>query len=61
MTPIGKAPAARYEISIDGVPRWHRDRKETVIEAAARLMLKYPHSVVAVKGPEERSGGSVQK
>jgi hypothetical protein len=32
------APAARLEISIDDVPRSHRDRKEIAIEAAARLM-----------------------
>ena len=49
MTAIGKAPAARFEISIDGVPRSYRDRKEIAIEATARLMAKYPHSAVAVK------------
>jgi len=41
-----KAPAAR---SVDGVPRSHRDRKEIAVEAAGRLMAKYPHSAVAVK------------
>ena len=41
------APAARLEISIDGVPRSHRDRKEIAIEAAARLMGS--HSLVTVK------------
>ena len=46
---IGKAPAARFEISIDGVPRSHRDQRDMAIEAAAQLMLKYPNSVVAVK------------
>jgi hypothetical protein len=46
---IGKAPAARFEISIAGVPRSHRDRKEIAIEAAGRLMIKYPHSLVMVK------------
>ena len=49
MTTAGKAPAARFEISIDGVPRSHRDRKEMAIEAARWLMAKYPHSAVAVK------------
>jgi hypothetical protein len=34
-TPIGKAPAARFEISIDGVPRSHRDQQDMAIEAAA--------------------------
>ena len=45
MTTAGKAPAARYEISIDGVPRSYRDRREIAVEAAGRLMTKYPHSV----------------
>jgi hypothetical protein len=49
MTPIGKAPAARFEISIDGVPRSHRDQRDMAIEAAAQLMFKYPNSAVAVK------------
>ena len=49
MTAIGKTPAARFEISIDGVPRSHRDQRDMAIEAAAQLMLKYPNSVVAVK------------
>jgi hypothetical protein len=38
-----------FEISIDGVPRSHRDQRDMAIEAAAQLMLKYPNSVVAVK------------
>ena len=46
---LGKTPAARFEISIDGVPRSHRDLKQIAIEAAARLMIKYPNSLVAVK------------
>ena len=49
MTAIGKAPAARFEISIDGVPRSYRDWREIAVEAAGRLMAKYPHSAVAVK------------
>jgi hypothetical protein len=48
-TPIGKAPAARFEISIDGVPRSHRDQQDMAIQAAAQLMLKYPNSAVAVR------------
>ena len=51
------APAARLEISIDGVPRSHRDRHEIAIEAAARLMAKYPHSPVAVKDLQAGKGG----
>ena len=46
---LGKTPAARFEISIDGVPRSHRDLKQIAIEAAARLMIKYPNSLVAVR------------
>jgi hypothetical protein len=57
MTPLGKAPGARFEISIDGVPRSHCDRREIAVEAAGRLMAKYPHSAVAVstcKAGEDR-------
>ena len=53
---LGKTPAARFEISIDGVPRSHRDLKQIAIEAAARLMIKYPNSLVAVKESWERKG-----
>ena len=49
MSTIGKAPSARFEISVDGVPRSYRDRKDIAVEAAGRLMAKYPHSAVAVK------------
>jgi hypothetical protein len=49
MTAIGKTPAARFEISIDGGPRSHRDQRDMAIKAAAQLMLQYPNSVVAVK------------
>ena len=48
-TPIEKAPAARFKISIDGVPRSHRDQRDMASEAAAQLMLKYPDSAVAVR------------
>jgi hypothetical protein len=40
MTAIGKTPAARFEISIDGVPRSFRDRREIAIEVAAQLMRR---------------------
>ena len=46
---LGKAPGARFEISVDGVPRSHRDQRDMAIEAAAQLMFKYPNSAVAVK------------
>lgn len=48
--------SARFEISVDGMPRLHRDRKEIAIQAAARLMIKYPHSLVAVKDGKPGSG-----
>jgi hypothetical protein len=59
-TPIGKAPATRFEISIDGVPRSHRDRKEIALDAAVRLMLKYPKSAVAVKDLQSGKGVAVK-
>ena len=50
--------SARFEISVDGMPRLHRDRKEIAIQAAARLMIKYPHSLVAVKDLKSGKPGS---
>jgi hypothetical protein len=44
-------------VSIDGTPSSYRDRKGIAIEAAGRLMAKYPHSAVAVK--DLQSGKSV--
>jgi hypothetical protein len=42
--------ASRHNpVSIDGVRRSHRDRREIAVEAAGLLMAKYPHSAVAVK------------
>jgi hypothetical protein len=29
---LGKAPGARFEISIDGVPRTYRDQRDTALE-----------------------------
>jgi hypothetical protein len=40
MTAIGKTPAARFEISIDGGPRSHRDQRDMAIKAAAQLMRR---------------------
>jgi hypothetical protein len=60
MTTVGKAPAARFEISVDGVPRSYRDRREIAVEAAARLMAKYPHSVVALKDLQSGKGVAVK-
>jgi hypothetical protein len=44
-----KSQGTRFEISIDGVPRSHRDMIQITIEAAGRLMSKYPHSALVVK------------
>jgi hypothetical protein len=60
MTAIGKAPAARFELSVDGVPRSYRDRKEIALDAAVRLMLKYPNSAVAVKDLQSGKGVAVK-
>ena len=50
----GKASGARFEISIDGKPRSHRDRKDLAIEAAEYLKRKFPNCDVVVK--DLRSG-----
>jgi hypothetical protein len=52
-----KLTGARFEISIDGTPRTHRDRKPLAIEAAEHLKRKHPHSTIVVKDLE--SGGEV--
>ena len=57
---IGKAPAARFQLSVDGVPRSFRDRKEIAVEAATRLILKYPNSAVAVKDLQSGNGVAVK-
>jgi hypothetical protein len=53
---LGKAPGARFEVSIDGVPRSHPDRKEIAIVAAEQLMLKYPKQCRRDEGPAKRRG-----
>jgi hypothetical protein len=49
-----KAPSAQFEISIDGKPRSHRDRKDIAIETAEYLKRKFPNCDVVVK--DLRSG-----
>jgi hypothetical protein len=39
-----KSQGAQFDISIDGVPRSSRDRREIAVEAAGQLMAKYQHS-----------------
>jgi hypothetical protein len=41
---------AQYEISIDGVPRTHRDLKNLALQSAQFLKSQNPHSTVKVKG-----------
>jgi hypothetical protein len=46
---LGKTPAARFEISIDGVTRTYRDQKELALLAAQILKSRNPDSVVRLK------------
>jgi hypothetical protein len=43
------SPGAQFEISIDGVPRTYRDRKDLALLAAQILKSKNPNSVVRLK------------
>jgi hypothetical protein len=40
---------AQFEISIDGVPRTYRDRKDIALLAAQTLKSRNPNSVVKLK------------
>ena len=40
---------AQFEISIDGVPRTHRDQKDLALLSAQILKSKNPHSAVGLK------------
>ena len=40
---------AQFEISIDGVPRTYRDRKDLALLAAQILKYRNPNSVVKLK------------
>jgi hypothetical protein len=40
---------AQYEISIDGVPRTYRDRKDIALQSAQFLKSRNPNSVVKLK------------
>ena len=46
---LGKTPAARFEISIDGVPRTYRDQKDLALLAAQILKSRNPNSAVRLK------------
>jgi hypothetical protein len=41
--------SARYEISVDGTVRTHRDAREIAIEAANVLKSRSPYSKVVVR------------
>ena len=41
--------SAQFEISIDGVPRTYRDRKDFALESAQFLKSRNPNSVVKLK------------
>ena len=41
--------SAQFEISIDGVPRTYRDRKDLALLAAQILKSRNPNSVVSLK------------
>jgi signal recognition particle GTPase len=43
------AEGARYEISVDGAVRTHRDTREMALEAANVLKACRPHSKVVVR------------
>ena len=45
---------AQFEISIDGVPRTYRDRKELALLAAQILKSRNPNSVVKAERLEDR-------
>ena len=49
---LGKTPAARFEISIDGVPRNYRDQKDLALLAVQLLKSRNPNSVVRLKNLE---------
>jgi hypothetical protein len=40
---------AKYEISIDGVPRTYRDRQDIALQTAQLLKSRNPNSVVKLK------------
>ena len=42
-------PGAQYEISVDGVPRTHRDRQDIALQTARFLKSQKPNSVVKMK------------
>jgi hypothetical protein len=44
-----KSQGAQFEISIDGVPRTYRDRKDFALSAGQMLKSRNPNSVVMLR------------
>jgi hypothetical protein len=44
-----KNPGTQYEISVDGVPRTHRERPDIALQTARFLKSQNPNSVVKMK------------
>ena len=44
-----RLPSARFEISVDGIPRRYRDRQDIALQTARFLKSRNPHSVVKLK------------
>jgi len=47
-----KSTGARYEITVDGVPRSCRDTKEIAVASAQQLKIRSPHAEVIVRDLE---------
>ena len=47
--PMRDNPGAQYEISVDGVPRTHRERQDIALQTARFLKSQNPDSVVKMK------------
>jgi hypothetical protein len=56
-----KDTGARWEITIEGVPRSYRDRKEMAIEGAEYLKSRNPTSEVTVRDYEGKESPIVIK
>ena len=46
--------SAQFELSVDGVPRSYRDRKDLALQSAQILKSRNPNSVIRLKDLENR-------
>ena len=46
--------SAQFELSVDGVPRSYRDRKDLALQSAQILKSRNPNRVVKPKRPADR-------